>query len=167
MDSLKFKNYLEEALSNEWLGKKTNYLLHEHHAKKAGMHGDLRIEFPWTCPDKKSVASFALPKFKLPKNPGDRVVCFRTPDHPRSWATMKKDSKIEAGYGAGTFKIAQRGVLILLKWKKHKEIEFFIPNGNKLKGIYTLIEIYPSKDEKPATYFFIKNKNQNLKEYKK
>jgi len=95
------------------------YTLHEHKAKKAGKHHDLRLE------KNKYVESWAIPK-GLPVNRGVKRLAIRTQRHPKSSLSFK--GKIPEGeYGAGLLKILKKGTYDLIK-KKGKVYEF------KLKG---------------------------------
>lgn len=88
---------------------KLQYVLHLHMAKRAGKHYDFRIHYP----NKKALASFAIPKAKFPKM-GEKLLAIKTPDHPVKWLTWT--DPIIQGYGTGTFKILQSGYADVIGW---------------------------------------------------
>lgn len=111
---------------------KSEFVITEHHAKRAGLHWDLRFQMPKS----KMWASFAVRK-GVPKDVGKKVLAVRTHDHKRDEALLT--GKIESGYGAGTFKEWDRGSCIIHKYSDaHIAIEF---KGRKIKGVYHLINV--------------------------
>lgn len=105
------------------------FCIQEHHANKAGLHWDLRIEMPgepddlgcylakrhWettTEPkperdsDKSVLKSWVIPKAKLPDK-GQKLLAIQTEDHPFEYLTF--EGEIEKGYGAGQVKLVAHG----------------------------------------------------------
>ena len=127
-------------------GKHYPFVIHLHHAKRAGLHYDVRIRND----------SYRLTDFATRKNPtdmkhGDKIVLFQQPDHTLTWLT--KEGQIVSGYGAGSVKIWDEGTANIIRATgNHAIINFF---GNKLNGCFSLVNF------KPKEYLLIKIKNQN------
>lgn len=108
-----------------------NFVLIKHHAKRAGLHTDLRFEIPRT----KSWASFVL--HTIPKDIGKKVLTIRTNNHSKKNALFT--GTIKKGYGAGTLKKIDGGKCDIIKYTdKHIVIEF---KGTLLKGLYHFVNI--------------------------
>ena len=111
---------------------RSEFVVTEHKAKRAGLHWDLRFQMPKS----KMWASFAVRK-GVPLKEGTKVLAVRTHDHTRDEALITGD--IESGYGAGNFKEWDRGSCDIIKYGiSHIAINF---KGRKVKGIYHLINI--------------------------
>jgi len=107
----------------------TRFVIHDHYARRAGHHWDLRIE------KDKVLKSWAIPKHRMPEK-GERLLAAQTPDHPLSWYDF--EGEITDTYGRGTVKILEQEKCKIIKWKEsHIGIEF---QGKKIKGIYYLIK---------------------------
>jgi bifunctional non-homologous end joining protein LigD len=129
-----------------------DYVLHLHVAQRAGEHYDLRIKYP----KKKKLASWALPKAKIPKE-GERYLAIKTDDHDMYW--LKFSGEIaEGSYGAGTIKIEQSGKLEVDHWTTGSIV--FTVTGNTMNGQYALIRIKPKVKTKEDTWIFIKTKKR-------
>lgn len=119
------------------------FIIHTHLAKKAGPHIDLRIGIP----NRDSLASFALPKSKIPQNPGEKVLAVRGADHGRVWANIDNMEIPDGDYGAGTISTMQKGTCQIEGWS-HSHITFRV-NGSSVKGgldgRYALIRFRGSK----------------------
>jgi len=108
----------------------TQFSIQFHDAKKAGKHYDLRIIDP-----KKQVAhSWAIPK-SLPK-PGEKRLAIRTNTHTKDYS-LNFEGKLSSGYGEGTVKFHNKGIMKLEHADDHK-IKFEIKNGNS-SGNYAMI----------------------------
>lgn len=84
-----------------------DYVIHEHHADRAGLHYDLRLVDPAT-----GIAhSWAIRN--LPESPGQKSLAVRQPDHTREYT--KFQGVLTDGYGKGTVKIYKSGVAEVLK----------------------------------------------------
>jgi hypothetical protein len=129
---------------------RSEFVVTEHKAKRAGLHWDLRFQMP----NSKMWASFAVRK-GVPLKEGIKVLAVRTHDHKREEALLT--GKIESGYGAGTFKEWDRGKCDIIKYSvSHIAINF---KGKKVKGIYHLINVGVSnKKYKALQYFLFKGK---------
>jgi len=109
---------------------KSQFIVVEHKAKKAGLHFDLRFKMP----NSNNWASFAVRK-GVPLKPGVRVLAVKTHVHSKKEALSV--GKIESGYGAGVLKKWDGGSCTILKYKPSNiAIDF---KGSKVKGIYYLI----------------------------
>ena len=114
----------------------TKFIVVKHQAKRAGLHFDLRFEIP----NSKNWASFAIRK-GVSTEVGKKVLAIRTNDHSREEALMV--GTIEKGYGAGVLKKWDSGSCTIIKYHpSHMVVEF---NGNKIKGIYHLINLAMNK----------------------
>lgn len=138
---------------------RSNFVLHLHNAYKAGRHCDLRISIP----NKKLLASFAIPKAVLPRKPGDKVLGIRTQNHGRYWIDIEHMNIPRGEYGAGTIEKIQGGDCWILGWNENTHITFIVddPSHEKtgLNGKYVLIKFsdrYNAK--KQDTYFLMKSK---------
>lgn len=149
--------YLFELTQNSDI--KSKFIIHEHHAERARLHYDIRLEKDKTL---KSWATRKLPELLSNKLP--RIQLFQTPDHPLDWLDFgikkEKENKdknknedkyiISDGYGKGKVFIYDNGFYKEKEWTKNKiTIEFF---GKKIKGLYTII---PYQNN----YLMIKHKN--------
>lgn len=91
----------------------TDFVLHEHHAERAGKHFDFRINL-------NNVAySWAMKYF--PETPGEKRLAVRQPDHTVQY--MKFTGVIEDGYGKGRVFIKNSGKVKLL-YSKPQAIKF-------------------------------------------
>ena len=132
---------------------RSEFVVTEHKAKRAGLHWDLRFEIPKS----DMWASFAVRK-GVPLNPGTKVLAVRTHDHKRDEALLT--GKLDTGYGAGTFKEWDRGTCIIHRYTiAHMAIEF---KGKKVKGLYHLVNTgVVDKNFKGEQYFLFKGKIVN------
>ena len=131
----------------------TDYVLQLHIAKKAGKHYDLRLRYPY----KQSLASWAIPKAKIPENPGEKVLAVRTSDHGMDW--LKFHGTIPAGEGgAGTVEIIQNGKAELLAWSK-KVISLRV-SGPEMQGKYALIFMKRGRKPGETQWLLIKAKDE-------
>lgn len=129
----------------------TKFVLHKHDALKAGRHYDLRIKYFY----KNKLASWALPKAKIPKQVSKSVLAIRTNDHDTKW--LKFSGKIpEGNYGAGKIKIVQSGQLQILKWGPKQII--FIASGSPLNGKYSMIK-FNNRRNNNESWLLIKGKD--------
>lgn len=125
------------------LNKRNNkFIIHEHHAERAGLHYDIRLEKDNVL---KSWATRKLPQ--LINNELKRIQLFQTPDHNIEWLdfgiykdTDNENNKyvISDGYGKGKVYIYDKGNYKIIKWTKNKiTIDF---DGKKIKGMYTILK---------------------------
>ena len=116
---------------------KLQYTIHQHNAKKAGPHFDLRLE------KGNEVHSFALPKNKLPD---DKHVYLAIKTHvDDNKGALDFYGQIPNGiYGAGEIIIYEKGYYNILDWPSDSsKIIFEVPYQNgaqKLLGVYYLIK---------------------------
>ncbi len=109
--------------------QKLRFVVHEHHAKKAGLHYDLRLEMNGVLKD------WAFRK-QPPLKTGVKRFGVQQPDHDLFWLSF--EGEIKDGYGAGTMKIWDKGEYEVLKADKDKIILRF--HGEKLNGRYVLLK---------------------------
>ncbi len=119
--------------------------INEHHADRAGLHYDIRIEYDGVL---KSWATKKL--LDLLDIPSKKIQLFQTPDHDyNEW--IKFTGRIPTGeYGAGTVIIFDSGSVKILKWTDKSKILVF--NGKKINGKYAIIQ--PTEN----TYLMLKMK---------
>lgn len=155
---LKQASYDSDRLKKGYRGK---FVIQKHDADKAGLHWDLRIEFPVTSVSK------ALEDYKQPRNPngkepfeeskrddtvyrsfvtkkmefpteGNKIYLIETEDHPLQYG--KFEGTIPEGeYGAGKVSIYDKGTFELLDVEGNKKFEIRF-NGDKLNGDYAFVK---------------------------
>lgn len=103
-------------------------MVHEHDARRAGLHYDLRIEVGGVLKD----WAFRKP---LPTEPGIKRYGVQQEDHELSM--LEFEGEIKEGYGAGTMKIWDKGEYELLESDNDKLVLRFY--GSKLRGRYVLL----------------------------
>ncbi len=103
------------------------YVIHEHAAKKAGIHYDLRLEWGDVLRD----WAFRKPP---PLEYGVKRFGVAQPDHELFWLDF--EGEIKSGYGAGTLKIWDKGTYQLSRQDESTIVLNF--QGNKLAGKYVL-----------------------------
>lgn len=105
------------------------FVVHEHHARRAGLHYDLRLEMNGVLKD------WAFRK-ELPLVSGIKRFGVQQPDHDLSWLDF--EGEIEGGYGAGVMRIWDKGYYELIERDEDKLTMIF--HGSKLKGSYVLLK---------------------------
>lgn len=134
------------------------FAIYEHDAHTAGKHFDLRI----TIPHRDTVASFALPKARVPEKPGDKLLAVRTHDHGRAWIAMDHMVIAKGQYGEGVSTVIQRGVCEIQGWSNNY-ITFVIKGDKKdlLNGRYALIKFQGNKSgDRDNLWIFLKTRQQ-------
>ena len=141
----KLKEYKEKRdfkKTNEPKGGKIkkgekNFVIHDHFAKKAGHHHDLRLQVDGV------LRSWAVPK-GVPTEKGKKVLAVETEDHPLGYFNFKGEIP-EGEYGAGKVDIFDKGEYNSLEIGEKKitvELE-----GDKVKGEYALIRFKKAGDK--------------------
>lgn len=127
------------------------FVINEHHAHRAGLHYDLRLEWPKgsleeykekrtkgtpePIEDGKTVLRSWSIRKGIPED-SERHLAVPTEDHPIAYLNF--EGKIpEGAYGAGTMKIYDSGTYNLIAESPDKLIINF--NGNTVKGRYNLV----------------------------
>jgi len=105
------------------------FTLHEHKAKKAGLHYDLRLEW-----HNGTVMSFAM-RYQPPTAPGVKRLAIEQPLHDVE--SLDFDGVIEEGYGAGELRKIDSGYYDLMK-ESRKELTLVFKNGI-LAGTYVML----------------------------
>ena len=105
------------------------FVIHEHHARRAGLHWDLRLE------REGILWSWAIPK-GIPEAIGIRRMAIRTPDHDLT--CLKFSGTIEEGYGAGTLEIWDEGFYELIK--NESKLIVITLHGDRISGSFALIQ---------------------------
>lgn len=132
------------------------YVIHEHHAKHAGLHFDLRIKYP----NKNLLASWALPKAKFPEKPGEKILALKVNDHGKYWLNVDSMEIPEGDHGHGHLFAVQKGVAEVEGWGPN--FVTFNIKGKIATGRFTLIKMKPrGKDQEE--WILVKNKDQNIK----
>jgi len=107
---------------------KLRFVVHEHYAKKAGLHYDLRLESNGVLKD------WAFRKAP-PEDVGVKRFGLAQEDHDLSWLDF--EGEIREGYGAGTMKIWDKGFYeVVNETNKFTILRFY---GSRLKGLYMLM----------------------------
>lgn len=104
------------------------FVVHEHDARRAGLHYDLRLEMDGVLKD------WAFRK-QPPLEPGVRRYGVEQEDHGLEWLDF--EGEIAEGYGAGTMRIWDRGEYEILESSRDKLVLRF--HGSKLTGNYVLL----------------------------
>ena len=128
------------------------FVIHEHHAKRAGLHWDIRIQFK-ACKHKNDLCLYSFATRKLPDfvdGKLKKILLFQTPDHEKWWLTF--EGELKEGYGAGRVYIWDKGNII---WREKRNNLFIITfKGHKLKGSYVFLKLENDRDE----WLFFKSK---------
>jgi len=108
----------------------TDFVIHEHNARKAGLHYDLRIKFGYVLKD----WAFRKP---IPLESGLKRLGISQPDHDLGWLDF--EGSIEDGYGAGELKIWDKGKIEILEIETERKI---VGNflGNRIFGKYIFVK---------------------------
>ena len=115
------------------MGKNYDYVIHEHQAKRAGLHYDLRI-----MRDDQMLESFAMRKSPFEMKKGDKHLIIRQPLHDITWLSF--EGEIKSGYGAGTLKIVDKGIATLIRVDENKhKVWVFDFKGKKLNDRYAIV----------------------------
>lgn len=123
----------------------SKYVIDLHDSPRAGIHFDFRIKYP----NKKKLASFALPKARFPRYYGEKLLAVRTPDHDMVWLTFEGD--IPNGK-SGTIKKVQYGIAEISYWSD-KIITLYI-DGHIASGNFVLV--YMGKNGKNTDWIIMK-----------
>lgn len=135
----------------------TKYVLHLHNAYRAGRHFDFRIKYK----NKKMLISFAIPKEKVPYNPGERAIAIQTPDHSIGWLYREKLRIPKGEYGAGFIKRVQYGNCNIIRWTE-TFIKFSVEDeGPFMRGeYYMILTKYRKTDKNPIWVIGKKKSNE-------
>ena len=98
--------------------EKWDYVIHDHHAERAGRHYDLRL-----CDKQGNAHSWAMRYWPLV---GERRLAVQQPTHTRKY--MKFQGVIEDGYGKGMVNIWKSGVVEIVK-ATNREVLFHLAEG--------------------------------------
>jgi bifunctional non-homologous end joining protein LigD len=121
------------------------FVIHEHHATH--LHYDFRLELDGV------LKSWVIPKGPS-MNPSEKRLALLVDDHPLEYIDF--EGIIPNGhYGAGTVVIWDKGSYELIELKK-ETITFFL-NGQKLKGVFTLLLLKGRR--KGDEWLFVKKKD--------
>jgi bifunctional non-homologous end joining protein LigD len=111
-----------------------NFVVQEHHAVRAGLHYDFRLEYggvlkSWAC------------KKEPPTEVGEKVLAIETTDHDLSYLTF--EGEIYTKYGKGTVEIWDIGEYEMVSEGRGSYL--FILHGEKMKGRYSLVRMEKKK----------------------
>lgn len=128
---------------------KRKFVVHRHHAERAGLHDDLRIELR-----KGKLHSWAIPKL-IPLKPGRKVLAIETEPHGTSWYNF--EGTIDDGYGKGRMEIFDKGDAVIVKHTPGKVIVVKLHGlKGKVNGVYVLVNI--NKNMKQPQWLLWKRK---------
>lgn len=139
--------------------KLERYILQQHNSKTAGLHYELHISFP----NHDLLASFAIPKAKIPKIPGDKVLCVKTSDHGRIWLNIENMTIPDGEYGAGEISTISKGVCDIYGWSSN-HITLIVPddvNNEYFNGRYDLIKFKGDRFEN--LWILVKRENSFIR----
>jgi len=125
-----FESFVLKLLQED-ISRKYRFTIHEHHAKRAGVHYDVRIENP-----KGNVDSWACRK-GVPIEPGVKVLVIKQPEHKIDWLDYEGEYEGDkpGTYGAGKLIVWDKGECHrIYETKENLIIE--IIHSSKLKGKY-------------------------------
>ena len=126
------------------------YTLHEHRARRAGLHYDLRLQ------KGNNVYSFALPKAKIPDEKQIFLAILSHVDRNDLSALTFVGSIPSGEYGAGNLSIIETGVYSILDWPlDDSKIVFEIPKQFSFQ--YLVGRYYLVKTTKGDNYVFGKS----------
>jgi len=127
------------------------YTLHEHRARRAGFHYDLRLQ------KKNDVYSFALPKAKIPDEKNVFLAILSHVDRD-NLSVLNFTGSIPSGeYGAGNLSILETGVYRILDWPTdNSKIIFEIPEQYHQQ--YIVGRYYLVRTSHENNYIFGKSK---------
>lgn len=137
------------------MSKTVKFVIHDHHAIKAGYHQDLRFQNP---EDTRHWYSFAIPK-GVPLQTGTKVLAIRTHMHTEEEALFQ--GEIPPGeYGGGTLAVFDQGLCQIHKLTSAHIMLLF--QGSKVKGLYHLISTgnIRAKEFKQQQYMMFKSKER-------
>lgn len=113
------------------------YTIHEHKARRAGLHLDLRLQ------KGNDVYSFALPKSQLPDGKKIFLAILSHVDY-NDLSALSFVGTISSGYGAGSLSIRETGTYKIIEWPSdNSKIIFEVPrqfNMQDLIGYYYLVK---------------------------
>jgi len=129
--------------------KKLTFVIQKHYASH--LHYDPRLE------ENGLLKSWALPK-EPPRDDKTKRLSVEVDDHPLGCGTFEGIIP-EGEYGAGKVEIWDHGFYRTID-KSDKKWEILI-EGEKLKGVYTLIRIRGRHGERQKLWLFFKNRKQD------
>jgi len=121
------------------------FVIHEHHAKRAGLHWDLRLQYK-PCKHKDDISLYSFATRKLPdfvNGKLKKIMLFQTPDHECWWLDF--EGVLTQGYGAGEIYIWDSGNLEWIKDDEDRKV--FCLQGRKIKGCFALIRTTYNSDK--------------------
>lgn len=105
-----------------------HFVIHEHHALRAGLHHDLRLEITGV------LESWAVPKGVPTSADQGRRLAIKMPDHPLTYIEFEGD--ITEGYGKGTVEIWDEGEYVPIQSKPN--LRWIQLRGERARGNYYL-----------------------------
>jgi len=122
-------DFIYYVIENSGFANTNRFIIHEHLAKRAGRHFDIRFEKDGVL---KSWTTRKL-EFLL-NDESKKISLFKTPDHNLDWLSF--EGEIKDGYGAGIVKIWDSGTYKLLYWTEESKILKI--SGEKINGLFVI-----------------------------
>lgn len=135
--------------------QKWDLSIQEHKAERAGPHYDLRLVKPGTG------IAWSWAVRNLPRNPGDKALAVRQPDHTAAYATW--EGNISSGYGKGKVSLFQHDKIEVTKsdgrhitfnvYKSDGQTERYalIPTGGDNWLFYNITPTRKNRSELPSS----------------
>jgi bifunctional non-homologous end joining protein LigD len=140
-------------------GAASMFVIQKHHAHRAGLHWDFRLEHNGV------LWSWAVPKGPS-LDPADRRVAIHVEDHPIEYADFQ--GEIPAGqYGGGQVETWDRGTWTPLEDPEtgmRKGSLRFVLSGKRLSGRFTLARLNRRDPKKQEAWFLIKGHDEEARE---
>ena len=144
--SLRYPQIFHKSKIKDCKQIKNKFVIHEHHAIRAGLHYDIRLEID--CKLKSFATRNLLDILNLDTN---KIQVFNTPDHDMTWFDFAGTIP-QPEYGAGIVKIFDTGKYKLIKNEDNKIVVDF--KGERIKGKFAFIKL-PNE-----SWLFIKMKGK-------
>jgi len=137
------------------------FVIHDHKARRAGFHQDLRFQDPKNL---RNWYSFAVPK-KVPLKLGEKVLAIQTHVHTEEEALFQGEIPPRE-YGGGTITIFDQGACSIEKLSSAHIVIIF--QGGKVRGMYHMVSLGNVKRSKfkQKQYLLFKSKETEFKPLK-
>src|SRR4051794_38207762 len=137
-------------------GSRPMFVVQKHHAHRAGLHWDFRLEHGgvlWSWAVRKGPSL----------DPADRRLAAHVEDHPLDYADFQ-GSIPEGQYGAGTVETWDRGTWIPIgdpeAGVRKGDLQFVL-HGQRLRGRFHLVRLKRRERERQDAWFLIKGHDEH------